>query len=190
MANEVSNYIIVENVNTEVTEKLKEIFKPNRREDSPFDIDVMTVDLVNRVYDNIWANGNKDYNRNWVVEVCGAKWFYGHITNEEETRVSIRMVSAWDPVIGFVEKLAEVLSNIKEDIWIEHTFEDEAYWLVGVHLAAKDYTSDEQLDMDDWDVPKIREGGTYYEEFEDELRNLMESEVNYYLKYVKDDNNE
>ena len=74
MANQVSNYIVVQNVNTEVTEKLKEIFKPNRREDSPFDIDVMTVDLVNRVYDNIWANGNEDYNRNWVVEVCGAKY--------------------------------------------------------------------------------------------------------------------
>jgi hypothetical protein len=69
MANEFSNYIIVENVNTEVTEKLKEIFKPNRREDNPFEIDVKTVDLVNRVYNNIWANGNEDYNRNWVVEV-------------------------------------------------------------------------------------------------------------------------
>lgn len=190
MANHVSNHIIVKNVNTEVTEKLKEIFKPNRQEDSPFNIDVMTVDLVNRVYDNIWANGNEDYNRNWVVEVCGAKWFHGHIVNEKETQVSIIIVSAWDPVIGFVEKLAETLSNIKEDIWIEHTFEDEAYCFAGVHLAAKDYTSDEQLDMDDWDVSKINEGGRYCEEYQDELHNLMESEVNYYLEYVKDDNDE
>ena len=190
MANDVSNYIVVQNVNAQITEKLKEIFKPNKHEDGSFELDVMTVDLVNRVYDNIWANGNEDYNRLWVVEACGAKWFYGHITNEEESRVCIRIVSAWDPVIGFVEKLAETLSNIKEDIWIEHTFEDEAWCFAGVHLAAKNYASDESMDMDECDVLKAYEDSEYLDKFNDELYELMSDEVTYYLEYLNDTTNE
>jgi hypothetical protein len=188
MANNIYNSIKIRNINSDVVQKVEDIFKPN-----PLNLSCAaeTVQLVNGVFDNIWANGEADYNRNWVVDNCGAKWFFGNIDHiDEDDTITISMESAWDPIIGWVEKFTEVLCKIKPDIYIEHRFEDEAYNFAGVSLTASNYSSNEYIDIEKWDVNKLWDDEMHLESFHDELNDMMEEEIDDYLDYLKDKENE
>ncbi len=65
MANHVSNYIIINNSDENVLKKVKEIFEPKTQD--PFET-IWTAQLVNGVFNNIWPNGEEDYDREWLME--------------------------------------------------------------------------------------------------------------------------
>jgi hypothetical protein len=188
MANNIYNSIKIRNINSDVVQKVEDIFKPN-----PSDLSCAadTVQLVNGVFDNIWVNGESDYDRTWVIDNCGAKWFFGNIEHiDEDDTITISMESAWDPIIGWVEKFTEVLCKIKPDIYIEHKFEDEGYNFAGVNLTASNYSSGEYIDIYQWDVNKFWEDEKYLESFDNELNDMMQEEIEGYLEYLKDNENE
>lgn len=188
MANTVFNYITINNAGGNVVEKIKEIFKCTSED--PFET-TLTVELVNALFDNIWPNGSGDYDRSWVENKCGAKWFNGYVSNYgDDGTITINIESAWDPIFGWVEKLAEVLCNIKSDVWIQNRFEDEGYNFAGVHLIAKDYSSDEYIEMEDFDVDKFFEGGEEYNLYCDKLSDMMDEEVDVYFEHLKHMENE
>lgn len=187
MANHVSNYITINNSDENVLKKVKEIFEPKTQ--NPFET-IWSVQLVNGVFDNIWSNGEEDYDREWIIKNCGAKWFNGIISDYTDDTITLTIESAWDPIMGWVEKLTEVLSNIKPDVWIQTKFEDEGYNFAGVYLTAKDYFSYEYIDIENWDVSKFLEGGDEYEAYCDELSNMMDEEVDAYFEHLKDMENE
>jgi len=190
MANTVFNYIIINNGDDGVVEKIKEIFQPKTESDNPFET-TSTVQLVNALFDNIWPNGGSDYDRYWVENRCGAKWFNGCVSDYgDDGTITIHIDSAWDPIMGWVEKLAEVLSDIKPDVWIQNKFEDEGFNFAGVHLAARGYSSDEYIDMEDWNVDKFLEGGEEYHSYCDKLSNMMDEEVDVYFEHLKNMENE
>jgi len=187
VANNVLNYIIINNTDENVLKKVKDIFE--LKTENPFEA-VWTAQLVNGVFNNIWPNGEEDYDREWLMENCGAKWFNGIIADYTDDTITLTIESAWDPIMGWVEKLAEVLSEIKSDIWIQNTFEDENYILAGVQLAAKDYSSDEYIDMEDWDVTKFWEDDVYRESYQTTLIEMMKEEIDFYNEHLKDLENE
>lgn len=187
MANNVSNYIIINNTDENVLKKVKEIFE--FKTENPFEA-AWTAQLVNGVFDNIWPNGEEDYDREWSTENCGAKWFNGIIADYTNDTITLTIESAWDPIFGWVEKLAGVLSEIKSDIWIQNTFEDESYNFAGVQLTAKDYSSDEYMDMEDWDVTKFWFDDLYRESYQNTLIEMMKEEIDFYKEYLKDLENE
>ena len=187
MANHVSNYIIINNSDENVLKKVKEIFEPKTQ--NPFET-IWTAQLVNGVFDNIWSNGEEDYDRERIIKNCGAKWFNGIISDYTDDTITLTIESARDPIMGWVEKLTEVLSNIKPDVWIQTKFEDEGYNFAGVYLTAKDYFSYEYIDIENWDVSKFLEGGDEYEAYCDELSNMMDEEVDVYFEHLKNMENE
>ena len=65
MANNIYNLIKIRNINSDVVQKVEDIFKLN-----PSDLSCAadTVQLVNGVFDNIWVNGESDYDRTWVID--------------------------------------------------------------------------------------------------------------------------
>ena len=188
MANSVSNLIFIKNADDNVVAKVKEIFKTNSED--PFE-QIWTAQLVNGVFDNIWPNGENDYDRDWVIENCGAKWFNGNMGYvDSDGTITINIESAWDPILGWVEKLGKVLTEIKSDVYIQNSFEDEGYNFAGVQLVAKDYSSEEYINMEDWDVDKFYERGEEYESYWQELINMMEEEVKGYFEYLENKDDE
>jgi len=188
MANSVSNLIFIKNADDNVVAKVKEIFKTNSED--PFE-QIWTAQLVNGVFDNVWPNGENDYDRDWAIENCGAKWFHGNMDYiDSDGTITINIESAWDPILGWVEKLGKVLTEIKSDVYIQNSFEDEGYNFAGVQLVAKDYSSEEYINMEDWDVDKFYERGEEYESYWQELINMMEEEVKGYFEYLENKDDE
>ena len=83
-----------------------------------------------------------------------------------------------------------MLCKIKTDIYIEHQFVDEGYNFAGVSLTARNYSSNEYVDICQWDVNKFWEDEKYLESFNNELNDMMEEEIECYLEYLKDRENE
>ena len=54
MANNIYNSVKIRNINSDVVQKVEDIFKLNS---STLDDVVHTLQLVNGVFDNIWENG-------------------------------------------------------------------------------------------------------------------------------------
>jgi hypothetical protein len=104
---------------------------------------------------------------------------------DSDGTITINIESAWDPILGWVEKLGKVLTEIKSDVYIQNSFEDEGYDFAGVQLVAKDYSSEEYINMEDWDVDKFYERGEEYELYWQELINMMEEEVKSYFEYLE-----
>ena len=63
----------------------------------------------------------------WGCDNIGAKW--AHIEDASEENVYI--VSAWSPVVPYVEKLVEYLKQFDEQVQIRLIYEDEFYNFIG-----------------------------------------------------------
>ena len=182
MANQVSNYIVIHGANSQAAKMVREIF----RQENPDDSEVWTADLVNRVFNNVWPRGEEDYDRNWVEENCGAKWFHGHLETDEEDYLQLNLESAWSPVRGWVQRLYEVLSQVSPDVWITNKFEDEGYGFAGIALVGKEWINEECMEMDEWEAEKFFEDDGLRDSFYEELNRLMEEEEAAYLSSLED----
>lgn len=119
MANHMETYITIKNGDIKVAEKLKEIFTPAEGE-----YEVHTEDLYKRLYGD---EAPEEYDRGWVCDNLGAKWVYSEFEYDEEPQhIHLLLTSAWSVPIQMLEKLAEILTNIKEDCYICGTYEDES----------------------------------------------------------------
>ena len=183
MANHVSNYIVIHGANSQAVKMVREIF----RQENPDDSEVWTADLVNRVFDNVWPKGEEDYDRNWVEENCGAKWFHGYLESDEEDYLQLNLESAWSPVRGWVQRLYEVLSQVSPDVWITNKFEDEGYGFAGFMLVGKEWFNEECMEMDEWEAEKFFEDDNLRDSFYEELNRLMEEEEAAYLSSLEDE---
>jgi len=147
MANHITNYIEIRNSNPSVLAEVEKIFKTK---EGQYDTD--TEQLAQGVYGDEYPG---EYERSWIIENCGAKWFHGMIDEGGEDYINIQMESAWDAPSEWVVKLTEKLVAIKSDIIITNTYEDEGYNFVGVHLCAKHEDEHLQLDMEEYDLEKV-----------------------------------
>jgi hypothetical protein len=171
MANHISNSIQIKNGNASVLKEVERVFHTNEGE-----YDVGTEELAQRVYGDEYPG---EYERSWIVENCGAKWFNGTLEEAEEDYISIQIESAWDPPSDWIVKLTEKLVVIKEDVIVINTYEDEGFNFVGVHLCAKHEDEHMQLDMDKYDLENIWENDDERDRLYDdqaELRDELESD--------------
>ena len=182
MANHVSNFIVIHGANSQAVKMVREIFRPEFSDDP----DVWTTDLVNRVFDNIWPRGEEDYDRDWVTENCGAKWFHGHLETDEEDCLQLNLESAWSPVNEWVQRLYEILSQVSPEVWITNKFEDEGYGFAGVALVGKEWINEECINMDEWEVEKFFEDDELLDSFYEELNRMVEEEQAAYLFSLND----
>ena len=171
--------ITIKNGDSKVAEKLKEIFTPKEGEH-----DVWTEDLTRRIFQN---DSPEDIDYAWAIENLGAKWVYSefYLEDDDTDYVDLRLISAWSVPQGLLEKLAEVLSDIKEDCYICGTYEDESMDPCGAFIYAKDYDDIEDYD-DEYDWDKEEEDDFYRENFYEKVYNLKEDMVKAYLEYLKD----
>jgi len=160
MANHISNYLEIRNSNPAVLAYMEWVFE---RIDGQYDTG--TEELAKKVYGEEYP---AEYNRGWVIDNCGAKWFNGIIDESGDDYINIQMESAWDPPSDWIVRLTEKLLSIKNDIIITNTYEDEAYNFVGVQLCAKFEEKHTLIDMDNYDLEKIWD--------DDEMRDALYDE--------------
>ena len=183
MANHIENNIIIQNSNEEVLNEIKRVFQPADGE-----WDVHSELLVQRVFGE---DAPSEYDRGWYLENCGAKWLYGSIEDDSPDEPIVRIISAWDPINGFIERLASNLRKIKSDVIIHNSFEDEGYNFAGVYYASEEYDDVEWVDMDEhstdlmWgdDEEKAEEARqTFY----DEMYDILESHKKCHIGVIED----
>ena len=171
-------YITIKNGDIKVAEKLKEIFTPAEGEH-----EVNTEDLYKRLYGD---DAPDEYDRGWVLDHMGAKWVYSEFEYDDNPEyIHLNLTSAWSVPIQMLERLAKVLTDIKEDCYIMGSYEDESYDPCGGFLYAKDWDDIEDWDEEfDWD--KYEEDDFYLEDWRDEYMSIATDIEQYYFDYLKD----
>jgi len=147
VANHIENYIVIENSNEEVLKEVQRVFQFEEGQ-----YEVGSEELVNRVFGK---DAPKKYDRGWYHDNVGAKWLYGSIEDDSVEEQIIQITSAWDAINGWVDRFAENLQKIKDDVVVHNTFEDEGYNFAGVYFTAKYYDDVEMVDMDEYNVNMI-----------------------------------
>jgi len=171
-------FIHIKNGDNKVAEKLKEIFTPNEG-----DYDTHTEDLYKRLYGD---EAPEEYDRGWVCDNLGAKWVYSEFEYDDKPEhIHLLLTSAWSVPIQMLEKLAKILTDIKEDCYICGTYEDESYDPCGAFLYAKDWDDIEDWD-DEFDWDKYEEDDFYLENWRDEYMSLEKDIEEAYFDYLKD----
>jgi len=178
MANHIENYIIIENSNEEVQKEVQRIFQTEEGQ-----WEVHSEDLAKRVFGE---DAPEEYDRTWYCDTLGAKWLYGSIEDDSEEEQTVRITSAWDPVNGWIERFAQNLRKIKEDVVVHNTFEDEGYNFAGVYLTAKYYDDVEWVDIDEYEVDKIWEDDDVREEYHNELYQILQDHKEAYQNTLED----
>lgn len=179
MANHISNLITISNVNEAVRNEISRIFKLSS--DNLYDTD--TSDLIAAIFDKPEYT-NESYDREWVIENCGAKWFYGNVDDDTGDEIFISITSAWDPINPLLEVLTHKLVKINDKVVIESIFEDEGWNFAGVFYGSKEYTNSEYINMDDWDINRFYTGEAedddYRDTFSEALNNMIEIERSFH----------
>ena len=142
--------------------------------------------MVNRVYGE---EAPVEYDREWYIEKCGAKWMYGTVEDWDMNDITINVVSAWDPVNEWIERLSINLIAIKEDVIIESKFEDEGLNFLGVAYFSKEYSDVEYLD-EEVDGEKFWEDDEYMDGIYETINLMMEDERRIHLEVIEDLKNE
>lgn len=168
MANEVNNYVTIKSSNPKVLEDIKKLFK-TKGDDSQ---EIWTTDFVNFI-----EGTNKDENEithDYAVDNLGAKWVRAEITNSDDDYIEFTAISAWDPINLMCDKLCTKLMETDEKVVVENIFEEEGYQNVGGSYYSKEYSDEEYVDMDDWDLDRLFEDDEYKEELDNEIKGIME----------------
>lgn len=182
MANHVSNFVRITNINEDVIKKVKEIFEYD--DDKKEYQEAHSLTLVNNIYGTDFTD--ETLTRSWMEENIGAKWVYGCITEVYDDEIKLDLTSAWDPVSELIFVLSKVLQKVKPDVVVESQFEDESYNSAGVSLFTKDYNDTEYIDMDDWDVELFWEDDQYRDDFYVALSEMLDEHKRLYNENKND----
>ena len=194
MANEMETYVTIKNGDVNVANKLKELFTPKEGE-----YNSRTIELINRLYgkDYTWdINLSKEENEEaentwpeyqWLGDNIGSKCIYSEYDHDDDTEFThLILTTAWSVPQGFLKKLSEVLSDIKEDCYIMGTYEDESYDPMGAFLYGKDFDDIEDLD-EEIDEDKIWEDDFYTEDLREKTSKLQYEIEEAYLEFLNEE---
>lgn len=196
MANHMETYVSINNIDEKVKQKLQELCQVPEGQDQ-----VGTLEIVNRLYggDFTWDNslsndenkelGNTWPSYDWMTENIGSKWVYIEYHEIEDDYANINLVSAWSFPEGLIQKLTDVLTDIKEDVYLSGTYEDEGLDPVGAFVWAKDFDDIEDFDHD-YDTDEVWEDDEVREQFYDELADLRNELIDSYFDFVSDNEDE
>jgi hypothetical protein len=183
MANNIENYIVIQNSNEEVLKEIQRVFQPAEGE-----WDVHSETLVERVFGE---DAPAEYDRGWYLDNCGAKWLHGNIEDDSPDEPIVRITSAWDPINGFIERLASNLRKIKSDVIVHNTFEDEGYNFAGVYYTSEEYDDTEYADIEEYDVDVFwgddeEAGEEARQKLYDEMHDILDMHKQSHIDVIED----
>lgn len=160
MANTMTTYVKVGNLNEETHKKFVELFEK---------ID----DLLNH-YNKLYGTDFKsfeDIDREWMDENIGTKWITIECDIDEySSEVDLVIESSWAVPTQYLQKIVEFIGG---DVVVYGTYEDESYNPIGAFVYAVGY--DDIEDYEEVEHDKIFEDDDYLEEMYDGLYELRDS---------------
>jgi hypothetical protein len=188
MANIMTTRVTIKNLNEETFEKLKALMGVDPKDGYSADY----IKSINTLYNEEFTDESQpEYN--YMVENIGAKWItIEGIDQSYSDEVDVLIESAWSVPVGYLEKLAEYLTNFDKKIALMGTYEDESMEPMGAFVYGHNYDDMEDMDVEIdhdrwWDDDEYRDevyGELYelrdnlYEGYLDTMREREEDEEN------------
>jgi hypothetical protein len=181
MANIMTTRFTIKNLNEETFEKLKALMELEPKEKYHVDY----IKNINILYEKEF-NDEVIPDYEFMVENVGAKWITIEGIDENfSEEVDVFIESAWSVPTGYLEKLAEYLTNLDKNIYLTGTYEDESLEPMGAFVYGHKFDDIEDLDVEIdhdrwWEEDDYRDG--VYEELYELRDNLYEG----YLEVMRD----
>jgi len=180
MANMMTTYVKIVNLNNQTIKKVLELF--SNTEKSYY---VNLNEHLNKVYGENFSE-QKEVTRIWMDDNVGSK------TLDIETNYNIGdsdyfeliITSAWEVPTKYLEKMTSLLNKFDKEIAIYGTYEDESYEPIGAFVYAYDY--DDMEDNDEVDSEKMVDDDDYREKIYVSLNELRDSLWESYLEVKKE----
>ncbi len=171
MANVMTTYVKIINLNEESHKKLIDLFQTKGETFEHEDL----IPHFNKLYDREFNDTDNFYGIGFMNDNVGSKWLrieFGEWSTEnfvkEENEVDLILESAWNVPTKYLEQLAYVLTEINKDIIIYGTYEDESWEPMGAFVYAHDYD-----DIEDYDEEVEYEDMLNDEEYRYEVMNYL-----------------
>lgn len=149
MANVMTTYVKIINLNEESHKKLIDLFQTKGETFEHEDL----IPHFNKLYDREFNDTDNFYGIGFMNDNVGSKWLrieFGEWSTEnfvkQENEVDLILESAWNVPTKYLEQLAYVLTEINKDIIIYGTYEDESWEPMGAFVYAHDYDDIEDYD--------------------------------------------
>ena len=181
MANIMTTRFTIKNLNEETFEKLKALMELEPKEKYHVDY----IKNINILYEKEF-NDEVAPDYEFMVENVGAKWITIEGIDENfSEEVDVFIESAWSVPTGYLEKLAEYLTNLDKNIYLTGTYEDESLEPMGAFVYGHNFDDIEDMDVEIdhdrwWEEDEYRDG--VYEELYELRDNLYEG----YLEVMQD----
>ena len=156
MANIMTTYVKIKNLDEESHKKLVELFQTKGETFTDEDL----LPHFNKLYDRNFNDTHNFYGISFMLDNVGSKWLtieFGCWSFEEfkqySDTVDLILETAWNVPTKYLEQLTSVLTEINKDIIIYGTYEDESWEPMGAFVYADDYDDiedyDEEVEIDD-----------------------------------------
>lgn len=184
MANVMTTYVKIKNLDEETHKKLVDLYQTDS--DSFSDKDLLPH--FNKLYDRNFNDTDNFYGIAFMLDNVGSKWLsieFGCWSTEEfkqySDTVDLVLESAWNVPTLYLEQLTAVLTEINKDVVIYGTYEDEAFEPIGAFVYGYDYDDIEDYD-DEVDTERMLTDEEYRYEIMDNLYEHRDSLYEAYLE--------
>jgi hypothetical protein len=182
MANVMTTYVKIVNLNEETFLKFSDLFKTENDNSSYVEL----VNHFNKLFDEKFSEPDNVMNREWMEQNIGSKWITVEFGDDGYTpEVDVIIESAWSVPTEYIQKVVEVLNRINKDIVAYGTYEDEGFSPIGAFVYGYDYDDIEDYD-EEVDFDEMMNDDEYHEKTYDELYSLRDSLYNSYLEAKKE----
>lgn len=189
MANVMTTYVKIINLDTESHKKLVDLFQTKGE---TFDEREDLLPHFNKLYDRNFNNTDNFYGVPFMMDNVGSKWLrieFGEWETknfvEETKETSLILESAWNVPTKYLEQLTSVLTEINKEIIVYGTYEDESYEPIGAFVYADDYDDIEDYD-DDIEVEEMLNDEEYRYEIMNNLYEHRDMMLEAYLEVKKE----
>lgn len=141
MANTMTTYVKICNLNEVTFNKVKELF--DTKDGLQVDID----NHFNRLFSTEFDDLNHEIDWEWMHKNIGSKWIRIEY-DEYDLQVNLMIESAWSVPTYYLQNLIGFLNRYDTDIVAYGTYEDESYSPVGAFVYAYEYDDIEDYDVD------------------------------------------
>ena len=156
MANIMTTYVKIKNLDEESHKKLVDLFQTKGETFTDEDL----LPHFNKLYDRNFNDTHNFYGIGFMLDNVGSKWLtieFGCWSFEEfkqySDTVDLILETAWNVPTKYLEQLTSVLTEINKDIIVYGTYEDESWEPMGAFVYADDYDDiedyDEEVEIDD-----------------------------------------
>jgi hypothetical protein len=151
MANIMTTYVKIKNLDEESHKKLVDLFQTKGETFTDEDL----LPHFNKLYNRNFNDTHNFYGISFMLDNVGSKWLtieFGCWSFEEfkqySDTVDLILETAWNVPTTYLEHLTAALTEINKDIIVYGTYEDESYEPMGAFVYADDYDDIEDYDDD------------------------------------------